>query len=188
MCVYVCVHTHLCVCFVRACMRVYMCTCLYVCICMYVHVRACARMCVYIILHMYVHTCLYVCVYMCVCMCLCVSFSVCLPMCMLTRACVHSVCVHYNTTYSTIFSDEPKCAELLVQHGADINSRNSKGASPVMIAATKGCNEMLHLLTQQQALRLADQVYIKTHKNLHTYICTYLCVCVFLYHFCNAYW
>lgn len=55
-------------------------------------------------------------------------------------------------------SDEPRCAELLVQHGADVNSRNSKGATPVMIAATKGCYEMLRMLTRQPAVRLADQV------------------------------
>ena len=60
-----------------------------------------------------------------------------------------------------MFSDEPRCAELLVQHGADVNSKNSKGATPVMLAATKGCNEMLRMLTRQPAVRLADQVSIR---------------------------
>lgn len=57
-----------------------------------------------------------------------------------------------------MLSDEPRCAELLVQHGADVNSKNSKGATPVMIAATKGCYEMLRMFAQQPGVRLADQV------------------------------
>ena len=69
------------------------------------------------------------------------------------KTCVASV----NSTHNPC-SDEPRCADLLVQNGADINSRNSKGATPVMIAATKGCRDILRILTRQPSVRLAEQV------------------------------
>lgn len=55
-------------------------------------------------------------------------------------------------------SDEDEVAQLLVNANADVNSRNNKGATPLIIAAVKGHHSVLRILANHPNIRLHEQV------------------------------
>lgn len=59
-----------------------------------------------------------------------------------------------------VFSDESESAKLLIEAGADINAKNHKGASPIIIAAVKGNQSVLRLLANNPNIKLNDQVVV----------------------------
>ena len=55
-------------------------------------------------------------------------------------------------------SDEDEAAKLLMDAGANVNSRNQKGATPLIIAAVKGHYSVLRLLASHPSILLHEQV------------------------------
>lgn len=65
---------------------------------------------------------------------------------------------HQLMLYFDFLSDEDEVAKLLVDANADVNSRNNKGATPLIIAAVKGHHSVLRLLANHPTIRLHEQV------------------------------
>ena len=67
------------------------------------------------------------------------------------------------------YSDEDEVANLLVTAKADVNSKNNKGATPLIIAAVKGHHSVLRILANHPAVRLHEQVcwFMYTHNYIH---------------------
>ena len=55
-------------------------------------------------------------------------------------------------------SDEDESAKLLIDAGANVNSKNHKGATPLIIAAVKGHYSVLRILANHPNILLCDQV------------------------------
>ena len=55
-------------------------------------------------------------------------------------------------------SDEDEVAQLLISANADVNSKNNKGATPLIIAAVKGHHSVLRILASNSNIKLQDQV------------------------------
>lgn len=55
-------------------------------------------------------------------------------------------------------SDEDESAKLLIDHGANVNSTNKKGATPLIIAAVKGHYSVLRILANHPEIKLHEQV------------------------------
>ena len=55
-------------------------------------------------------------------------------------------------------SDEDEVAQLLVNANADVNSKNNKGATPLIIAAVKGHQSVLRILANHPNIKLHEQV------------------------------
>ena len=79
--------------------------------------------------------------------------------------CTNSVyCVHYGKGSSNWFSffgtssDENEATQLLIDHGAKVNSTNKKGATPLIIAAVKGHHSVLRILANHPQIQLHVQV------------------------------
>ena len=53
-------------------------------------------------------------------------------------------------------------AQLLVAANADVNAKNNKGATPLIIAAVKGHHSVLRLLANHSSINLHEQVSL-TH-------------------------
>ena len=49
-------------------------------------------------------------------------------------------------------------AQQLVDANADVNSKNNKGATPLIIAAVKGHHSVLRILANNLSIRLHEQV------------------------------
>ena len=62
------------------------------------------------------------------------------------------ICYHF------IHSDEDEVAQLLVDAKADVNSRNNKGATPLIIASVKGHHSVLRILANHPNIKLHEQV------------------------------
>ena len=60
--------------------------------------------------------------------------------------------------YHSFFSDEDEVAQLLIAANADVNSKNNKGATPLIIAAVKGHHSVLRILANNPNTNLQDQV------------------------------
>ena len=60
--------------------------------------------------------------------------------------------------YFTPCSDEDEVAKLLVAAKADVNSKNNKGATPLIIAAVKGHHSVLRILANHPMAKLQEQV------------------------------
>ena len=60
-----------------------------------------------------------------------------------------------NNTHS---SDEDEATQLLIDHGANLNSLNKKGATPLIIAAVKGHHSVLRILANHPQIQLHQQV------------------------------
>lgn len=56
------------------------------------------------------------------------------------------------------YSDEDEAAKLLIDVGANVNSKNLKGATPLVIAAVKGHYSVLRLLVNHPSIQLHEQV------------------------------
>ena len=69
-------------------------------------------------------------------------------------------------------SDEDEVAQLLIAANVDVNSKNNKGATPLIIAAVKGHHSGLRILANNPNTNLHDQV-CTTHIRNSTF-----CVCV----------
>ena len=54
--------------------------------------------------------------------------------------------------------DESEVAKLLIEAGADVNGKNHKGTSAIIIAAVKGNQSVLRILASNPNIRLNDQV------------------------------
>jgi len=46
------------------------------------------------------------------------------------------------------FMDDPHLAELMVQHGADVNARDKNRQTPLMLATRAGNNQVAEVLRQ----------------------------------------
>ena len=57
-----------------------------------------------------------------------------------------------------IVSDEDEVAKLLLDAKADVNSKNGKGATPLIIAAVKGHHSVLRILASHSDIKLHEQV------------------------------
>ena len=57
-----------------------------------------------------------------------------------------------------MYSDEDEFAKLLIDGGANVNSKNNKGATPLIIAAVKGHVSVLRVLANNHTIRLHEQV------------------------------
>ena len=57
-----------------------------------------------------------------------------------------------------MFSDEDEAVKVLVDAGAILNSTNSRGATPLIIAAVKGSNSVLKVLAALPNIKLHEQV------------------------------
>ena len=57
-----------------------------------------------------------------------------------------------------IFSDEDEVTQLLIAKNADVNSKNHKGATPLIIAAVKGHHSVLRILAAHPHINLQEQV------------------------------
>lgn len=55
-------------------------------------------------------------------------------------------------------SDEDEVAQLLVAANADVDSKNNKGATALIIAAVKGHHSVLRVLTHHPEVNLHEQV------------------------------
>ena len=55
-------------------------------------------------------------------------------------------------------SDEDDVTQLLLAANADVNSKNNKGATALIIAAVKGHHSVLRVLTHHPAVNLNEQV------------------------------
>ena len=55
-------------------------------------------------------------------------------------------------------SDEDEAAKLLIDRGANVNSTNKKGATPLIIAAVKGHHSVLRILANHPNIQLHEQV------------------------------
>ena len=55
-------------------------------------------------------------------------------------------------------SDENEATQLLIDHGAKVNSTNKKGATPLIIAAVKGHHSVLRILAFHPQIQLHVQV------------------------------
>ena len=55
-------------------------------------------------------------------------------------------------------SDENEATQLLIDHGAKVNSTNKKGATPLIIAAVKGHHSVLRILANHPQIQLHVQV------------------------------
>ena len=60
------------------------------------------------------------------------------------------------------YSDEDEGAKLLMDVGANVNSKNLKGATPLIIAAVKGHYSVLRLLASHPSIHLHEQVRYHT--------------------------
>ena len=66
-------------------------------------------------------------------------------------------------------------AQQLVDANADVNSKNNKGATPLIIAAVKGHHSVLRILANDPNIRLHEQViyifvmdaYVYCHNIVH---------------------
>ena len=56
------------------------------------------------------------------------------------------------------YSDEDEATTILIDAGADVNSKNSKGASPLIIAAVKGHYSVLRKPANHPNIKLHEQV------------------------------
>ena len=56
------------------------------------------------------------------------------------------------------YSDEDEATTILINAGADVNSKNTKGATPLIIAAVKGHYSVLRKLADHTHIKLHDQV------------------------------
>ena len=81
-------------------------------------------------------------------------------------------------------SDEDEVAHLLVTANADVNSKNNKGATPLIIAAVKGHHSVLRILTNHPTVKLHEQVctYVRMYVWLMICICFTFCVMKQYYH------
>ena len=72
--------------------------------------------------------------------------------------------MHYGKGSSNWFSffgtssDENEATQLLIDHGAKVNSTNKKGATPLIIAAVKGHHSVLRILANHPQIQLHVQV------------------------------
>lgn len=57
-------------------------------------------------------------------------------------------------------SDEDEVAQVLISAGADVNSKNNKCATPLIIAAVKGHHSVLRVLAKHPKINLHEQVSI----------------------------
>ena len=55
-------------------------------------------------------------------------------------------------------SDEDAAAQLLIDHGANLNSINKKGATPLIVAAIQGHQSVLRVLVSHPKTKLHQQV------------------------------
>ena len=55
-------------------------------------------------------------------------------------------------------SDEDEATKLLIDHGAQLNPINKKGATPLIIAAATGNCSVLRILANNPQTRLHEQV------------------------------
>ena len=67
---------------------------------------------------------------------------------------VRSICCMY------LSSDENEATQLLIDHGAEVNSTNKKGATPLIIAAVKGHYSVLRILASHPQIELHVQVSV----------------------------
>ena len=56
--------------------------------------------------------------------------------------------------------DQISCAKLLIQAGANVNTRNNVGDFPLYIATVKGQHEILKLLVKANGIELDGQVRV----------------------------
>ena len=57
-----------------------------------------------------------------------------------------------------VISDEDEVAQVLISANADVNSKNNKGATPLIIAAVKGHHSVLRILANHPQVKLHEQV------------------------------
>jgi len=62
-------------------------------------------------------------------------------------------------------SDEDDAAKLLIDAGASVNSKNLRGATPLIIAAVKGHYSVLRILANHPNIQLHEQVRQVTIRN-----------------------
>ena len=55
-------------------------------------------------------------------------------------------------------SDEDEATQLLIDHGAKLNSINKKGATPLIVAAVQGHHSVLRILVNHPQIKLHEQV------------------------------
>jgi ankyrin repeat protein len=60
----------------------------------------------------------------------------------------------YFLCYKYASSDENEATQLLIDHGAKVNSTNKKGATPLIIAAVKGHHSVLRILAFHPQIQL----------------------------------
>ena len=100
---------------------------------------------------------------------------------------VSTLCLLFSTLcYSHIlYSNATQAAALLLEAGADVNSRNNKrGITPIMIAGAVGHFELLELMATHHSADVNVQVCVvrmdpflfMDHSEKNTSICD--CVCV----------
>lgn len=78
-------------------------------------------------------------------------------------------------------SDEDEVAQLLISANADVNSKNNKGATPLIIAAVKGHHSVLRILASNSNIKLQDQVEYSLPSTFYVYEAIYVCIMNMLY-------
>ena len=79
--------------------------------------------------------------------------------------------------YHSFTSDEDEVAQLLIAANVDVNSKNNKGATPLIIAAVKGHHSVLRILANNPNTNLHDQVCTTHIYNSIFCVCWKLCNC-----------
>lgn len=77
-------------------------------------------------------------------------------------------CEMFNFVMPPFFvpaSDEDDAAKLLIDAGASVNSKNLRGATPLIIAAVKGHYSVLRILANHPNIQLHEQVHQVTIRN-----------------------
>lgn len=66
---------------------------------------------------------------------------------------IHAMCINF-------LSNQPEAAKLLLDAGANINCKNRKGNTPLMIAGAVGHYTVLAILANHPKIDLQAEVYI----------------------------
>ena len=64
--------------------------------------------------------------------------------CTYVRTCVSSLCIHKQ--YSLTSRNQAEAAQLIIDAGAQVNSLNGRGTTPLMVAATIGTYAVVKVL------------------------------------------
>lgn len=102
--------------------------------------------------------CLHSCLFVCVCFFLFVYFE-------LTKGSGDELS-HLMSCLFCLHSDEDEVAKLLLDAGANVNCKNQRSATPLIIAAVKGNHSVLRVLANHPGIQLHMQVSTHIHQCL----------------------